>query len=128
RACVLMARMAIKSNPDSGTPAPRRFRWKLFGIGMAAIIAGYVLLGINDITIAPVLLVLGYCVLVPLPFLLSPAGRSGSGRIAQLVERLLYTQKVTGSSPVSPTIPLKTHTPVCYNVFHSLYISVLAGR
>jgi hypothetical protein len=26
------------------------------------------------------------------------------GRIAQLVERLLYTQDVTGSSPVSPIV------------------------
>ena len=64
-----MARMAVKSNSDTGTPAPRRFRWKLFGIGMAAIVLGYVLLAVNNITIAPVLLVLGYCVLVPLAFL-----------------------------------------------------------
>lgn len=64
-----MARMATKSSTESGAPAQRRFRWKLFGIGMAAIILGYVLLAINNITIAPVLLVLGYCVLVPLAFL-----------------------------------------------------------
>jgi hypothetical protein len=36
---------------------------------MAAIVLGYVLLAVNNITIAPVLLVLGYCVLVPLSFL-----------------------------------------------------------
>lgn len=47
----------------------RRFRWKLFGLGLAAIVLGYVLLGANNITLAPVLLVLGYCVLVPLAFL-----------------------------------------------------------
>ena len=64
-----MVRMAIKPNTDSSTPAPRRFRWKLFGIGMAAIVVGYILLAINNITIAPLLLVLGYCVLVPLAFL-----------------------------------------------------------
>lgn len=46
-----------------------KFRWKVFGIGMAAIVLGYVLLAINDITVAPLLLVLGYCVLVPLAFL-----------------------------------------------------------
>jgi hypothetical protein len=61
--------MAIKSNNDPNNSTPRRFRWKLFGIGMAAIVLGYVLLGINNITFAPVLLVLGYCVLVPLAFL-----------------------------------------------------------
>jgi hypothetical protein len=64
-----MRRMAVKSNIDPGTPAPRRFRWKLFGIGLAAIVLGYVLLAINNITLAPALLVLGYCVLVPLAFL-----------------------------------------------------------
>ncbi|HEX5132503.1 MAG TPA: hypothetical protein VFX92_08450 [Candidatus Krumholzibacteria bacterium] len=46
-----------------------KFRWKLFAAGMAAIVIGYVLLAVNDITIAPILLVLGYCVLVPLAFL-----------------------------------------------------------
>lgn len=64
-----MRTMMNKSGADSGTPAPRRFRWKLFGIGVAAIVLGYVLLAVNNITIAPLLLVLGYCVLVPLAFL-----------------------------------------------------------
>jgi len=64
-----MQKMSGKPNSDSGAPAQRGFRWKLFGIGMAAIVLGYVLLAINNITIAPVLLVLGYCVLVPLAFL-----------------------------------------------------------
>jgi len=52
------------------TPTERRFNWKLFGAGLAAIVIGYVLLAINDITVAPLLLVLGYCILVPLAFLL----------------------------------------------------------
>ena len=46
-----------------------KFKWKLFAAGMAAIVVGYVLLGTDDITFAPILLVLGYCVLVPLSFL-----------------------------------------------------------
>lgn len=33
--------------------------------GFAAIVAGYVLLKQGDITVAPLLLVAGYCVLVP---------------------------------------------------------------
>jgi uncharacterized membrane protein HdeD (DUF308 family) len=45
------------------------FKWKIFTAGIVSIIAGYVFLAGNDITIAPVLLVLGYCVLVPLSFL-----------------------------------------------------------
>ncbi len=46
-----------------------RFRWKMFAAGLAAIVIGYILLALNDITVAPLLLVLGYCVLVPLAFL-----------------------------------------------------------
>ena len=63
-----MNKMTNKNGADTGT-SPRRFRWKLFGAGMAAIVLGYVLLAVNNITIAPLLLVLGYCVLVPLAFL-----------------------------------------------------------
>lgn len=64
-----MQRVTNKLNTEPGTTSKRGFRWKLFGVGMAAIVVGYVLLGMNNITIAPVLLVLGYCVLVPLAFL-----------------------------------------------------------
>ncbi|HXV12594.1 MAG TPA: hypothetical protein VEC56_00175 [Candidatus Krumholzibacteria bacterium] len=61
----------MPANPSqSSTPkASPHFRWKLFAAGLVAITAGYVLLAVNDITIAPVLLVLGYCILVPLAFL-----------------------------------------------------------
>ena len=48
---------------------PFKFKWKFFAAGIAAIIAGYILLALNDITFAPILLVLGYCILVPLSFL-----------------------------------------------------------
>lgn len=46
-----------------------RFKWKVFVAGMAAIVIGYVALALADITLAPILLVLGYCILVPLAFL-----------------------------------------------------------
>jgi hypothetical protein len=46
-----------------------KFKWKLFIAGLAAIVLGYVLLGAADTTFAPILLVLGYCVLVPISFL-----------------------------------------------------------
>ena len=46
-----------------------KFKWKLFVAGLLSIAAGYVTLAMNDITIAPILLVLGYCILVPLSFL-----------------------------------------------------------
>jgi uncharacterized membrane protein HdeD (DUF308 family) len=46
-----------------------KFKWKIFAAGMVSIIAGYILLAAADITISPILLVLGYCILIPLSFL-----------------------------------------------------------
>jgi hypothetical protein len=37
--------------------------------GLAAVVAGYAALGAGDITAAPILLVLGYCILVPVALL-----------------------------------------------------------
>jgi hypothetical protein len=47
----------------------KRSRWLFLG-GIASIVAGFVLLGMNDAYLAPFLLVLGYLVLVPLSFVL----------------------------------------------------------
>lgn len=52
-----------------GKQKTKRFRWKVLAAGMATILIGYVLLAMNDITFAPVFLVAGYCILVPLSFL-----------------------------------------------------------
>jgi hypothetical protein len=38
----------------------------LFGSGIFVIIVGYIFLGQGSITIAPILLVLGYCVIIPI--------------------------------------------------------------
>jgi uncharacterized membrane protein HdeD (DUF308 family) len=46
-----------------------RFRWKLFLAGILAIVVGYALLAAAGITTAPILLVVGYCILIPLSFL-----------------------------------------------------------
>jgi uncharacterized membrane protein HdeD (DUF308 family) len=48
---------------------PFEFKWKFFVAGMVSIVLGYVLLALSDISISPILLVLGYCVLIPLSFL-----------------------------------------------------------
>jgi hypothetical protein len=50
-------------------------RWErrnivLISAGLAAVLLGYVLLSRGDITLAPILLVAGYCVLIPLAFIL----------------------------------------------------------
>jgi hypothetical protein len=63
------------SDPRGFAFAP--INYALFGAAMAAIIAGYVLLGRGSVTAAPLLLVLGYVVLVPAALLV---GLSGRGR------------------------------------------------
>ncbi len=47
----------------------RRYRRWILTLGFAAIVAGYIFLALNSISLAPLLLVLGYCVLVPLALL-----------------------------------------------------------
>lgn len=47
----------------------RKYRKWILALGFVAIVVGYVFLGFGSISLAPVLLVLGYCVLVPLALL-----------------------------------------------------------
>jgi uncharacterized membrane protein HdeD (DUF308 family) len=46
-----------------------KFKWKLFLAGIVSIVLGFVLLATSEISASPILLVLGYCVLIPLSFL-----------------------------------------------------------
>lgn len=41
-----------------------------FGLGVLSIVLGYVFLSKGSITAAPILLVLGYCVIIPLAIML----------------------------------------------------------
>jgi len=43
----------------------------LFAIGIFVIVIGYVTLGYGSITLAPILLVLGYCVLIPIAIIIN---------------------------------------------------------
>ena len=43
----------------------RKFRKWILGAGLASIVIGYILLGQGSISAAPAMLVLGYCILVP---------------------------------------------------------------
>ena len=47
----------------------RKYRNVILVLGMISIVVGYVFLGYGSISLAPVLLVLGYCILVPLALL-----------------------------------------------------------
>jgi uncharacterized membrane protein HdeD (DUF308 family) len=49
--------------------ALRKYRHVFMVVGLVSIVAGYVFLGYGSISLAPVLLVLGYCVLVPMALL-----------------------------------------------------------
>lgn len=66
----------------------RNYVW--FGIALLIIIVGYIFLGSGSITIAPILLVLGYCVLVPVAILLPPEKK---------VKAVPVEQKIEPSSP-----------------------------
>ena len=55
------------------------FRWGilntvLLGVGVAVLAAGYMSLSKGSLTLAPVLLVTGYCVLIPASLLVRGAG------------------------------------------------------
>jgi hypothetical protein len=43
----------------------------LFAIGLFVIVLGYVTLGYGSITLAPILLVLGYCVIIPVAIIIN---------------------------------------------------------
>ena len=60
--------------PKRALPYSKR-NWRLLGLGLAIIALGYVFLsrppvdGFLSLTLAPLLLVLGYCVLIPMALL-----------------------------------------------------------
>ena len=69
-----MAKSA-KSRKAAGGREAIRIRWErkniaLFGSGIVSILIGYILLSQGDVTLAPLLLVAGYCALIPLAFIL----------------------------------------------------------
>ena len=43
----------------------------LFAIGLLVIVIGYITLGYGSITLAPILLVLGYCVIIPIAIIIN---------------------------------------------------------
>lgn len=47
-----------------------RNNYIMFGISLVVLIIGYIVLGQGSITLAPILLVLGYCVLIPVSLII----------------------------------------------------------
>ncbi len=81
-----MAKKTQRSQPRPTRPV-EEISWPfgmknylLFAISMVVIVVGYITLGNGSMTLAPILLVLGYCVLIPAAILIkdkpekSPAG------------------------------------------------------
>ncbi|HHI03227.1 MAG TPA: hypothetical protein ENL22_06885 [candidate division Zixibacteria bacterium] len=60
-----------KKRADEGFEWPFGPRnYILFAIGLLVIIVGYISLSAGSITLAPILLVLGYCVLIPISIII----------------------------------------------------------
>ena len=62
-----------------GPEADLGFRWgmlntALLGLGVAVLVVGYMSLAKGSLTLAPVLLVTGYCVMIPASLLVRAAG------------------------------------------------------
>ena len=66
------AKKSKKATNALGIDFDRR-NYIVLGIGLAVIVLGFILLALGDITLSPILLVLGYCVIIPLGILLPKA-------------------------------------------------------
>ncbi len=58
-------RAAVSAQRPMDSMKLSRRNWIAFGIALGVIIVGFIFLAMGDITLAPLLLVVGYCVLVP---------------------------------------------------------------
>ena len=58
----------------------------LFAIAIVFILLGFVVLSSGDITIAPILLVFGYCVVLPIGILIKPKFRTAKANSGQKKE------------------------------------------
>ena len=57
-----------KASDGGGLPFTRK-NYYIFAVGLATVIVGYIALAQGSITLAPVLLVLGYCAIIPIAIL-----------------------------------------------------------
>ena len=75
--------MAKRKTPVT-LPFTKR-NWTLFFLGLAVIVLGYIFLrippaeGFFSLTLAPILLVIGYCVLIPIAILIGEGKRKSGG-------------------------------------------------
>ncbi len=62
------SRGAATAGKGEGLPFTKK-NYLIFAVGLAAIVLGYITLSQGSITLAPILLVLGYCVIIPVALL-----------------------------------------------------------
>jgi len=60
----MAAKRSKKGNEETRLPFGGK-NYALFAIGFLFILLGFVVLGTGDITISPIMLVIGYCVFIP---------------------------------------------------------------
>jgi len=65
----------IDKAKQKGTLPFTKRNWTWMGIGVLVIIIGFIALAKGSITLAPILLVLGYCVIIPISILLGEKKR-----------------------------------------------------
>lgn len=64
------------SGPENWPFGKKNYIW--FGIALVVMIIGYIALGAGSITLAPFLLVVAYCILVPVAILIKDEPKSDS--------------------------------------------------
>ena len=74
--------MAVKQTKSQKSAAPAARTWPfgkrnyiMLAVSLVVIIIGYIALGQGSITLAPLLLVIGYCVLIPVALLIKDPSR-----------------------------------------------------
>lgn len=68
--------MAKKTKKSEESLGFNKLNYILMAIGLGMIIVGFILLAVGDITGAPILLVLGYCAVLPLAILINKRSKS----------------------------------------------------
>jgi len=70
--------MAKKSSKIEESLGFDKLNYILMAVGLGMIVLGYILLAVGDITGAPILLVIGYCAVLPVAILISRRSKQGS--------------------------------------------------
>lgn len=73
--------MAVKktiSDEGKDTVPFGKLNYILFAAGLVLITAGWFFLRAGRITISPIMLILGYCVVIPVAIIVKPRGGSGT--------------------------------------------------